>query len=313
MKPSPRVSIGMPVYNGEPYLRYAIESILAQTYRDFELIIADNASTDDTANICRLYAAKDSRIRYFRNHENLGAARNYNLTFAHSRGVYFKWAAADDVCAPTLLEKCVAVLEQDPRVMLCYPKARIIDQSGEVIGDFRDLGNSNIAKPAQRFRQLLYGLRECTPIFGVIRSTILRQTPKIGSYISSDKNLILEISLHGHVYEVPEFLFFRRDHAKASTRAHHDHAGNRKTADLSAWYDPALAHRRVRPWSRKITELVKAGLRAPVSLRCKAHLMAILTRYAFWKRDVLWQELRLPRLAAKQRTNPGEVSVAMEP
>ena len=105
---TPKVSIGLPVYNGERYLREALDSILGQTFRDFELIICDNASTDETAAICADYAARDPRIRYHRQTHNIGATANFNHTFELARGAYFKWAAHDDVLAPTWLEKCVA-------------------------------------------------------------------------------------------------------------------------------------------------------------------------------------------------------------
>ena len=107
----PRVSIGMPVFNGENYLAEALDSLLTQTFSDFELIISDNASTDKTEEICRAYAVRDQRIRYFRNQENLGASRNYNRVFELSSGEYFKWAAHDDLCAPEFLGRCVDVLD----------------------------------------------------------------------------------------------------------------------------------------------------------------------------------------------------------
>jgi glycosyltransferase involved in cell wall biosynthesis len=88
----PRLSIGMPVFNGEKYLKEALDSILAQTYSDFELLISDNASTDRTEQICREYAAKDRRIRYYRNEKNIGAPKNFNRVFELSSGKYFRWA-----------------------------------------------------------------------------------------------------------------------------------------------------------------------------------------------------------------------------
>src|ERR671915_430558 len=97
----PLVSIGLPVYNGANYLRKAVETILEQSYESLELIISDNASTDDTADICRDLSARDARIRVSRNAQNVGAARNYNIVFNAARGKYFKWAAHDDVLAPT--------------------------------------------------------------------------------------------------------------------------------------------------------------------------------------------------------------------
>jgi glycosyltransferase involved in cell wall biosynthesis len=121
---TPRVSIGLPVYNGENYLAETLDSILAQTFTDFEVIISDNASTDRTETICRQYAAQDRRIRYLRNTSNLGAAKNYNRVFELSQGEYFKWNGHDDPLAPVFLERCVAVLDRHPGVVLCFARNR---------------------------------------------------------------------------------------------------------------------------------------------------------------------------------------------
>src|SRR5215212_10104103 len=108
---TPRVTVGIPVYNGAKYLGQAIESVLAQTFADFELIICDNASTDATAAIALDYAARDPRVRYARNRENLGVGRNFNRLIELGMGQYFKWLAADDVIAPEFLERCVEALD----------------------------------------------------------------------------------------------------------------------------------------------------------------------------------------------------------
>lgn len=109
----PRVSVGMPIYNGERFLKAAIESILAQTLTDFELIISDNGSTDQTQEICQAYATKDQRIRYYRSAQNFGASWNHNRVFELSTSEYFKWAACDDICKPEYLEQCVEILVDD--------------------------------------------------------------------------------------------------------------------------------------------------------------------------------------------------------
>ena len=111
----PRVSLGMPVYNAQRFLREVLDSILAQTFTDFELIISDNGSTDATESICREYAARDPRVLYYPNDRvNHGPAWNYNRTEALARGEYFKWAAADDLLAPTLLENASPPSTQIP-------------------------------------------------------------------------------------------------------------------------------------------------------------------------------------------------------
>ena len=130
----PRVSIGLPIYNAEQFLEETLRSLLSQTVPDFELIITDNASTDNTQNICQAYAARDDRIRYYRNEQNIGCDPNFNRVFSLSRGKYFKWAAFDDVCAPNFLEVCLEVLDNEPQVILCYPKTKLIDLEGKFLG-----------------------------------------------------------------------------------------------------------------------------------------------------------------------------------
>ena len=267
----PRVSIGLPVFNGENYLEKALDSILAQTYSDFELIISDNASTDRTEEICRAYAAKDERVRYFRNETNLGAAKNFNRVFELSSGEYFKWATHDDLCAPEYLERCVEILDREPDVVLCYPKTTIIDEHGEFVENYFDGFNFRSPKPHERFRDFLFAPGFCTPLVGLIRASILKRTPLIGNYPSSDRVLLGRLVLLGPFYEVPERLFFRRDHPQRSARAYPD------LDERLAWFDPArrgqiqlpswrwffeylLAVRRVRmSWYEKLCCYVQMG------------------------------------------------------
>src|SRR5690349_21549528 len=131
----PRVSIGLPVRNGARFLAQAVDSLLAQSYPDFELIISDNASTDETEAICREYAAHDARVRYYRSREDVGLARNYNYLFMRARGEYFKWAAADDVHEPDYVARCVDILEHDSSVVLAYARTKFIDENGVPLAD----------------------------------------------------------------------------------------------------------------------------------------------------------------------------------
>src|SRR5581483_7973034 len=122
---NPKVSIGLPVYNGENYLAQAIECLLAQTFSDIELIISDNASTDGTEAIARDFAARDRRVRYVRQPLNRGAGWNFSETFRLAQGEYFKWAAHDDLCAPTFIERCVKVLDVDRELVLCFSRSAV--------------------------------------------------------------------------------------------------------------------------------------------------------------------------------------------
>ncbi|MGL5806802.1 MAG: glycosyltransferase family 2 protein [Xenococcaceae cyanobacterium] len=209
---SPKVSIGLAVYNGEKYIKEAIDSILAQTFTDFELIISDNASSDRTEEICREYAERDSRIRYYRNATNIGGINNENLTFALSQGKYFRLAAYDDILAPELLEKCVEVLDRNPSVILCYSTTIIIDQNGKCIGKLdRDLAHST--KPLERFCDFA-SHHDCEPTYGLVRANILSQTELQSNYPESDIAFLGELSLYGQFYRIPAPLFYRRYHQK---------------------------------------------------------------------------------------------------
>ena len=217
-----RVTIGIPVFNGEKYLAQALDSILAQTYQDFEIIISDNASTDNTPNICREYASRDIRIRYHRNKRNLGSSANFNLVFNLSSSEYFKWAAYDDIIHPDYLLKCIEVLDANPSVVLCHSKTGRIDEHGEVTGDYNFEVKPNWSKLHNRFGDLIkFDNYDWVALFGLMRSSFLRKTRLFGSYISADRALLAEIGLVGQIYSVPELLFFRREHSETYTnRAH---------------------------------------------------------------------------------------------
>lgn len=207
----PKVSIGLAVYNGENYLEAAIESLLNQTYKNFELIISDNASTDRTQEICQNYLSQDPRIRYYRNQKNIGGANNENQTFRYSRGEYFKLAAHDDLCAPEFIEKCLKILENNPSVVLCYSQIVNINAKGETLGVIsRKFGETGSIY--KNFYDISYRQHPCEPIYGVIRSEVLRKTRLQQNYTDSDRTLLCELVLHGKFYEVPEPLFYKRYH-----------------------------------------------------------------------------------------------------
>ena len=219
----PRLSIGLPVFNGEKYLRQALDSILRQTYDDFVLLISDNASTDTTPQICKEYVKKDCRIIYNRSEINLGGPANYNRVFRMSSTEYFKWVAHDDIHAPTYLQKCMEVLENDSSIVLCHSKNGCIDQYGKVVGNYDDrtLLRIGSTKPHERFGDLISLRNPCWALFGIMRSKSLRKTPLHGDYILADRNLLAELGLMGRFHEIPEHLFYRRDHPDAYTNTYY--------------------------------------------------------------------------------------------
>src|SRR5688572_19646950 len=172
----PLVSIGLPVRNGADYLPEALDSLLGQSFGDFELIISDNASQDQTPQICQDFAARDSRIRLHRYAENVGAARNYNQVFNLARGKFFKWAAHDDLCLPGLLERCLDEFSRAPGAVLVYPGAELINAKGKVIGSDTP-GLAFVGdQPHVRLRNFFQRVRLANPVFGLMRIDALRKT-----------------------------------------------------------------------------------------------------------------------------------------
>lgn len=274
----------MPVYNGAQYLPRTIESVLSQSFRDLELVISDNGSTDDTERICRAYAAADARVRYHRQPVNRGAAWNYNEVFQRAAGRYFKWAAADDVILPQMVERCVEVLDRDPDVVVCFPKTLIIDEKDYPVRSYDDGLHLDSPAPDERFRLLVRLLGECNAVFGVIRSDVLRRTRLIGSFIGADNCLLGELSLHGRFLQIPEELFLRRDHPKASSR-------NKALEAEMQFYDPRSRRRVTMPAWRGLGEDLRAIARGPVGLAVKLRLWLFMLRTALGGRDEYFAEL----------------------
>jgi glycosyltransferase involved in cell wall biosynthesis len=224
----------MPVYNSEQWVGEAIDSVLGQTYRDLELVICDNASTDTTPQICRAHAARDPRVRYYRNPENLGISENYNRVFRRSNGTYFKWASSNDVCDERLVERCVAILDTRSDVVLCYGHTALVGEHLHGAEDYEDNLDLPDASACVRLEKVLRRLRLNNVMNGVIRADALRTTALIGVYYSADLVLVAELALHGKFVELPERMFYRRMTADTSTkmsgteraRAYHDPKGH---------------------------------------------------------------------------------------
>jgi glycosyltransferase involved in cell wall biosynthesis len=247
----PCISIGLPVYNGEAFLSQTLDSLLSQTVTDFELIISDNVSRDATPDICRSYASKDSRIKYSRTDRLLRPGENYNRTLDLSSGKYFKWAAHDDLCAPTFLEQCHQILEADQSVVLAYSKVRIIDSGGATVKDYNYKLRTDSSSASERFGALVranHRIHGAFEIFGLIRGSTLRSIPRKGNYARADSIVLARLSLRGRFHEIPEFLFLSREHEARSVHAVPDRVRSGRTRlhryigtgplPPTEWWDP---------------------------------------------------------------------------
>ncbi|WP_428937696.1 glycosyltransferase family 2 protein [Fontivita pretiosa] len=286
---TPRLSIGVPVYNGARFLRATLDSILAQTWTDFELIICDNCSTDATESICREYAAKDPRVRYFRNERNLGPAPNYNRCFQYARGELFKWNAADDCIEPTFVQRCIELLDSDPSIVCAHTKTILIDDQGRPYRKYDHELDLDHPSPVVRFARLVFvnhRKHNAHEFWGVVRAEALRKTPMKGSFPSADRILMSFWALQGRIARVEEYLFLNREHPQRSQRA----IANRDFRPGSAlsrwigggptppyeWWDPRLKGRIVFPEWRWVWEYLRAVRMTKLPLRHKLGCYAVM-------------------------------------
>jgi glycosyltransferase involved in cell wall biosynthesis len=271
----PRLSIGLAVYNGEGYLGQSMEALLGQTYEDFELIISDNASTDSTAEICQGYARQDSRIRYFRQPRNIGAAPNHNFTIEQARGELFKTASHDDLYARDLIERCIAALDEYPEVVLAHSWSAVIDGSDNVVELVDYPVRTDAPRAPDRLRSMLFdGWGDDEG--GVVRLDVLRRTALHGSYHFADRVFTAEIALHGPFRMVPDWLWFRREHP--------GQAGKKKSVrGRCANLDPRRASRLRNPSARLYGEYIWAYAaairRAPLSAAERQECFRHLARF----------------------------------
>lgn len=268
--------IGVPVYNGSNYLRCALDSILAQTYPHWHVIIADNASTDETPTICTEYAAKDPRIEVIRHRQNLGAAPNFNSVFRPGNAPYFKWAAHDDTIEPRYLEACVELLDADPSVVLAHSPSLNIDSQGNQVGDYDEDLMFDGELPSQRLWRVLW-THHFTDIFGVFRSSVLAKSGLMGSYVGADRNLVAEVVLHGNVAYAKEYLFSRRTHTESYMAALETQQSQME------WFNPNV---RVPDWQMSFTkfkEYATAIKHAPLGRMDRLALSGTVAKWALYR------------------------------
>jgi glycosyltransferase involved in cell wall biosynthesis len=283
---SPTVTFGVPVYNGERDLDAALESLRAQTFEDFEIIVADNASTDGTEEIGRRHARLDPRVRYLRNPRNLGVARNFNNLFRLSAGRYFKWAPHDDVLAPEFLQRCVEALDRDPGAAIAVPHPQLIDEGGNP-DDFsqrhresmtekglrhidfdapRHLGDGS---PSQRFSDIVLRKVWFYELFGLIRAELLERTELLRMFFGSCQVLLAELVLLGTVHRVPGELVFMRYPTFKILDA---------KRDMALKMDPEWRGRVFFPEAQIVTEWLKLVRQSELGPRDKARCVAAVGR-----------------------------------
>lgn len=279
------ITIGLPVFNGARFLRHAVDALLAQTYGNFELIITDNASTDDTVAIAQEYADRDARVRLVRHPVNMGAARNWNSIVPMARGRYFKWASSNDYVAPTMLAECLAAMEADSSLVLCAGRTTLVDESGAVIQLYDGDVDAMQVRPSERFKRVRREMALNNLQSGLLRTDALHKTRLERVYPGGDLVFMAELALLGRFKLLPQSLFYRRIGAGSSTNA-------LSSGDLRTFWNPsATGHRSFPLWRMHIDSLYAVST-APVALDEKARAIYIELRNILWHRLQLWRELR---------------------
>lgn len=267
----PLVTIGMPVYNEERFLSEALRSLLAQDFEDFEIVVVDNASRDATRRICSEFVARDTRIRYYRNPENLGAVVNFRRALELASGKYFMWAAGHDLWDPAYLSSCVAALEAEAQVVLAYSRIAVIDGMSNVVEVVPAGLDTRGEGPFSRVRSTIRALRKVSVndmVYGLIRTACLRRT-EFRTVWGCDEILALELSLQGCFAQVDRVLYFRREQSgRAEDMA-------RWTDNYWARLDPKTASRRLRfTYSQFFWNYARIVFRLPFRLPERVRLLA---------------------------------------
>jgi len=220
------VSIGLPTYNRSHYLREALDCLLSQTHNNFELIISDNASTDDTQKICQEYVKRDRRIRYIRQKKNIGGFENFKFVLGQAKGEYFMWAADDDLWEPTFVSELLSLLFSNPSAVLAMSRIVNIDAKGNPYSMRTEFIDTRGMSYFRRISNVLY---QCPPdyISGLYRTAILSEIFRAEPFSKPDSGdyTLLLLKAHGALWLTsgegdivthPKILFYKRNHPEVS-------------------------------------------------------------------------------------------------
>ncbi|MCC7489332.1 MAG: glycosyltransferase family 2 protein [Gammaproteobacteria bacterium] len=282
----PLVSIGLPVYNGGRYLAASLSSLCAQSFRDIEIIISDNASTDGSAELCRDFAARDLRVRYSRLPENIGGVANHNRVFELATGEFFMWASADDLWQPGYVERCVAELRRHADVVLVYAINGRIDDEGrpcEPIAPGPPLDGDDVR---ERFARLTDIYRAIEPFYGLARRAVLLRSARMKRHPGFDRILLAEIGLHGKLRQIPEPLYCRRIHGQQSIHAFPS------LRSRYGWINPGRSQRFLWPHLEYARQFTAAALRSAPGPRARLGCLWHMLRWCRWHHRELWADLR---------------------
>lgn len=297
MSRSGLVSIGLPVFNGEQYLRSALDAALGQTYGDFELIISDNASTDNTIPICEEYARSDSRIRLLRQSKNLGVNANHEVVFRESRGEFFRWSSADDIPSLQLVKHAVDVLNDDKSLVAYVPDTVNVGASGERLKHFPKTLDLRSDDPIDRAKAVMTRNYQMVFTLGLMRRSTLMTTSRDWSYFGWDFILLFELALRGQLSNIDGPLLQRRIHEESAAHS------TTKVSEVREWVDPSLGSKVLLPHWKWVGERTRAVANAPLTISQKSRVLSLVFRNAWWSRQALLRDIVMSTKLAFGKTD----------
>jgi glycosyltransferase involved in cell wall biosynthesis len=297
MSDLPLASAGIPVFQGENFLDETLSFLRSQDYPNLEIVVCDNASTDQTADIVRRHAAEDPRVRLIVNETNIGAAPNYNKVFEVSRGKYFAWNAHDDHSSPDFFNEGVTALDSDDNAVVALPRSFRVALDGERLEEFSIPPDVHSQHPHVRFRAAARAHPEAI-VFGLFRSEAVRRTRLHGRFSGSDRNFVAELMLHGRAIMAGDSEFYLLEHPGRSVRTFHRSGKGRYTHLRDAWYAPERENRMVFPSWRRLREYVASVTRTRLGFADSARCYAAVGRLLLDDRLKLTKQLGYDIVAA---------------
>jgi len=282
----PKISIGMPAYNSERTIASAIDSLLAQSFKDFELIVSDNASSDSTLEIVQRFAAADPRIQLVRQAQNIGANANYTYVARCARGKYFKWASSSDWYDSTFLERCIEFLELNNDAVLAYPRTRVFQNIPSKYLEYDSDIDVCEENPEDRLMHVIRKIRLNNVMNGLIRTEYLRKTRYIERYPSADVVLVGNLALLGKLKLLPEPLYYRRMESETSTSLMSPEA-------IERHHYPNPTIRSLFPSWKLYIGWMRISLSATINMKQRKRVMVIVTRMAYWNWKDLINDIRM--------------------
>ncbi|HKE92693.1 MAG TPA: glycosyltransferase [Povalibacter sp.] len=282
-----KVIIGLPVYNGQKYVGPAIESHLAQSFTDFELVISDNGSTDATPEICAGYASRDKRVTYLRSPVNRGILWNHRrvMEAITSPRQYFRWAGGDDILEPDLLEAMVNVLDSRPEVEAVMPNTRNIDSEGVIIGSMDRALDLQSPDVFERAHKILVANYQHVVAYGLLRAATLKQMRTQPDYVGWDPVFIWELALRGQIVQLTGPALLRRFHPGSISRV-------KTVKEMRKWVEPNArgAGMSFPNWTWAY-ERTRALWACPLPTRERLRIGKFLARYTLWQRQFLVRDV----------------------